>query len=345
VTTNPPTPRVLGRRPRRTAAFALAITLATSLAATFAGAPADARTTTTAIKSGTYEGPCATDATATFATWRNKPVTTVLDGLDPTRWDWLDQPQWLTQCWSGQHTSLILAVPMIVTSSDTLAAGAAGAYDGYFRTLAQNLVAGGRSGAGLRLGWEFNGSWYKWSAAKDPAAFAAYFRRIVTVMRSVTGAQFSFIWNPMIGTQALAAEKAWPGDDVVDNVGLDLYDASWLSGTYPYSSNTATARTKAQNLAWQGYQSGDHGLDFWASFAAAHHKHLGFPEWGLVSRSDGHGGGDDPVFVQHVRDWVNTHDVTYEMYFDAVGALGEHRLRSGSFPNAAKTYQQLFGTR
>ena len=48
-------------------------------------------------------------------------------------------------------------------SGGSLAGAASGAYDEHFAALARNLVAGGLGGAGIRLGWEFNGSWYRWS--------------------------------------------------------------------------------------------------------------------------------------------------------------------------------------
>ena len=40
--------------------------------------------------------------------------------------------------------------------------GRGGADDSHFVTLAENLVNVGEGNAYLRLGWEFNGTWYKW---------------------------------------------------------------------------------------------------------------------------------------------------------------------------------------
>ena len=65
-------------------------------------------------------------------------------------------------------------MPIIPTSSSgdavgTLAQGATGAFNAYYMTLAQTLVAGGQSNAYLRLGWEFDGSWMPW-AATSPSA-------------------------------------------------------------------------------------------------------------------------------------------------------------------------------
>ena len=49
---------------------------------------------------------------------------------------------------------------MITASGDTFQAGAGGAYDSYYKTLAQNLVSSGEGSSIIRLGWEFNGDWY-----------------------------------------------------------------------------------------------------------------------------------------------------------------------------------------
>ena len=40
---------------------------------------------------------------------------------------------------------------------------ASGGADGYYKTLAQNLVAAGFGSSYIRLGWEFNATWMGWS--------------------------------------------------------------------------------------------------------------------------------------------------------------------------------------
>ena len=52
------------------------------------------------------------------------------------------------------------SVPLLPKDGSTLAAGASGAYDAHFETMARELVAQGQGDAIIRLGWEFNGSWY-----------------------------------------------------------------------------------------------------------------------------------------------------------------------------------------
>ena len=215
-----------------------------------------------------------------------------------------------------------------------LGKGARGAYDSYFVTLARNLVADGEGYAFLRLGWEFNGNWYKWSVrnAREPAQYAAYFRDIVDAMRSVPGEAFKFVWNPNGGNshgRPYIPSQAYPGNAYVDYIGTDLYDESWVSPLTP------------QN-AWVGQLQASCGLDWLATFAADHGKPIVFPEWGVAIRSDGHGLGDDPYFVDQFANWITTHDVAWTNIFSFDG-VQQDDITDGSFPNALAAFDADFG--
>ena len=69
-----------------------------------------------------------------------------------------------------------------------------------FIDTAKALVRNDLADTVVRIGWEFNGEWMPWAAAKDPESFKSYFRRIVETMRSVPGQQFRFEWCPDYGT-------------------------------------------------------------------------------------------------------------------------------------------------
>lgn len=289
--------------------------------------------------SGIYEGPCAVNGVEDFQSWLGRPVDVVMDTLDMSSWAGLERPGWWTRCWSQSPAWLVLNIPILYDPTDTLEAGVAGAYDVHFRVLAQQLVAGGQQDAGLRLGVEFNGDWVKWSAARNPRAFADYFARIVRVMRSVPGADFTFIWNPNVGSYAVDAVLAWPGADYVDVIALDVYDVSWLPNTYPY--RPGVDRTSVQQATWSSLQSGPRGLDFWARWASEQRVPLGLAEWGLVGPDRSYGGGDNAYFVQRMHDWVSANGLFFEAYFDVDGDLGDHRIRLA--PTASSAYRQLFG--
>jgi hypothetical protein len=247
---------------------------------------------------------------------------------------------YLVNEYRGSAYTLSVGVPIIPTSSSgaavgTLAQGASGAFNSYFVTLAQTLVAGGQSNAYLRLGWEFDGNWMSWQATTPSAeaSFAAYFQQIVTAMRSVPGEQFRFVWNPDAGafTQSgYSVAAAYPGDAYVDVIGLDAYDQSWAvpqTPTNAWSSTTLPSLVAAEQ------------------FASAHGKPLSFPEWGVAIRSDGHGLGDDPYYINQMVSWMEngSNDVAYESYFDDNSGGVNAMITGGSFPNSLAAFTAALG--
>jgi beta-mannanase len=235
---------------------------------------------------------------------------------------------------------LSLGVPIIPTDSSgnpvgSLAAGATGAYNSYFVTLAKSLVAGGASNSYLRLGWEFDGTWFAWSATTPSAEanYAAYFDQIVTSMRSVTGENFKFVWNPDAGAFTDAGYNvalAYPGSAYVNYIGIDAYDQSWVS---PLTPTNAWNQTTLPTL-----------VDAHA-FAAAQGKPLAICEWGVTIRSDGQGLGDDPLYVNNFTAWMKsaTNDVAYESYFDDNDGGVNSLITGGSFPNALAAFRADLG--
>ena len=243
---------------------------------------------------------------------------------------------WMLSQWAGTGYRLVLGVPMIPEGSGaTLAQGATGAYNQYFTTLAQTLIAGGAPNAVLRLGWEFNGTWYPWSVSSDADAqnFAAYWRQIVTTMRAVPGQQFSFVWNPNLGGSASwDLENAYPGSAYVDYIGADVYDEYWGSPFTPQAS-----WSNALNQTW--------GLNWLVHFGATEGRALAIPEWSVAIRSDGYGLGDDPYFVGQLAAWIGANDVGFTSIFsyDDSAASQDDDLTGGSFPNALAAFRTDFG--
>ena len=292
--------------------------------------------TTSGLQQGAYVTTANPSGMSSFATQTQTSPTVATEYL-PGNGGWADMDgsggtlNWLTSEWSGSGYTLSLGVPIIPTNSGgtavgTLAQGATGAFNSYYATLAQTLVNGGESNAYLRLGWEFDGSWMPWAATTPSAeaSFAAYFEQIVTSMRSVSGEHFRFVWNPDAGafTQSgYSVAAAYPGNAYVDVIGLDAYDQTWATPQTPvnaWSSTTLPALTAAQR------------------FASSKGKPLAFTEWGVAIRSDGHGLGDDPYFINQMVSWMKnpTNDVTYETYFDD-NSGGVNSLITGvSFPSS-----------
>ena len=202
-------------------------------------------------------------------------------------------------------------------------------------TLAQTLVAAGQANAYLRLGWEFDGSWTAWYAGTPSAeaSYATYFQQIVTAMRSVSGEHFRFVWNPDVGAfteSGYSVAAAYPGNAYVDVIGLDAYDQSWATPQTPtnaWSTTMLPALTAAQQ------------------FASANGKPLAFCEWGVTIRSDGHGLGDDPYYIDQMVSWMQSpsNDVAYESYFDADSAGVNAQITGGLFPNSLAAFSVDLG--
>jgi len=294
------------------------------------------------------------------------------DFFDYSSWANLEGPNWALNPAKGWHSDnpngyYVVTVGMLPGSGNTplsgtsLANGAAGNYNANFATLAQNLVAYGLADHTIiRLGHEFTGNWYPWKVTSDADAlnFAAYFRNIVTAMKAVPGAaNVKFCWNGNNGWTSYPVGDAYPGDAYVDYVGVDIYDQSWglnnSSDTYPYPvGDTPADMLVRQQKAWTGYAgTGNAGLAWWKNFAASHSKPLAIPEWGITSRSDGHGGLDNTYYMQQMYNFIQdpANNVAWHMYFDVNAGDGGHQLTqlpgggATAFPNAAALFRQLFG--
>ena len=298
-----------------------------------------------------------------FSQWLGRPVdlAAAFEAMDS--WGNIDGADWQLVPWSQwvlaqSGRNLSFAIPLLPTSGGTLTECASGQYDVYWQNLANNLAYYGLHWAYLRLGWEMDGGWYPWGAPQGSGketSYAGCFRRVVQVMRQTQPAsQWKFVWNPTTAwwsADYLAA--VWPGDAYVDIVALDLYDQSWVTGTYPYPTNCdATCRLAAQQIAWNDYSW---KLNTLRDFGAAHAKPMAIPEWGVAIRPDGHGGGDNPYFVQKMSDFIQNaaNNVVYHSYFDVSAVDIDARLTdsvtgdnpSGAtrFPDSAALYKQLFG--
>jgi hypothetical protein len=312
--------------------------LRTSLAALLAlvaaafGAAGAAQAASPTATLGVYRGGGAADQVAGFERWNGgQRAAYALEFLPMDGWASIERPAWLASRWRGAPQRVVYSVPLLPRSGGSLAQGATGAYDGHFAAMARTLVAHGQGHASLRLGWEFNGDWFPWAAGRNPAAFVAYWRRVVTAIRGVPGAAFTIDWAPNLGRGAIAPDRVYPGDAYVDVIGLDAYDQDWSP-----AFRDPIAR-------WRSLMDQPYGLAWHRDFAAAHGKPMSFPEWGMIDRYDGHGGGDDPYYVRQMHDWIAANRVAYHCYFEFDTDQGRHRMTTGRFPAGAAEYRRLFG--
>lgn len=172
-----------------------------------------------------------------------------------------------------------------------LRAGAAGRFDHHFRTLAERLVRLGVPDTVVVLGWEMNGTTYTHRCGPDPEAWKAYWRNIVETMRSVPGQDFRFDFAPSRGRDAIGWTECYPGDDVVDIIGMDSYD-------------------QPPGETFQDQVRQPFGLRHHVDFARKHGKPLSYPEWGLFRE------GDNPGYMRSMLRWIGKHKPLYHTITD-----------------------------
>ncbi len=266
-----------------------------------------------------------------------RKVDGVTDFLDYTgSWSKLtEETDWALGCWQGRVANLDVSVPMAVAQHGQapLHDLADGAFNAYYVQIATSLIKHGFPNAFVRVGWEFNGGWYPWSAKSSPALWANGFRQIVRAMRSVPGQRFRFVWNPALFEQQFWPDQAYPGDDVVDIIATDAYNASWNSGY------------KEPKTMWRAVSTDQWGLNTVADFARRHNKPLALPEWGTGKRPDGHGGGDDPLFIANMAAFIRTHDVVFQSYWDYPASDYNAQLSGGKAPAALAAFIAAFGSK
>lgn len=316
---------------------------------------------------GVFRGATGTNEVDRFSTWLGRDLETALTFVDYFTWEDIEGPDWFLDPWqqwvgAAAGRTLVVSVAMLPgpwvpdeVVREELQAGATGVFDTHFRTLASRLVEHGLGRSILRIGWEANGGWYRWRASPDPEAWVLYFRRIVDVMSTVDGADFTIDWSVSVPVEERPADRLYPGDDVVDLIGVDVYDKSWQDDTYPYPDGSDQRdRRVRQERVWglivDGGEIGQ-GLEYWSEFADEHNKELSVPEWGVVDLVESglqRGGLDNPDFVARMADWIDSHDVAYHVYFewDSGEAGGDHQLSNPAttFPETADAFIRRFGS-
>jgi hypothetical protein len=151
----------------------------------------------------------------------------------------------------------------------------------------------------------------------------------------VSGQKFVFDWTISRGGGG-SPQDAYPGDAYVDIIGMDLYDRTYNS------------KWSDPSKRWNDYLNGRApytiGMKWHRDFAAAHGKLMSFPEFALSMQHVSTTNPDNTLFVKEMHNWIHSNNVAYFSYFQNDTAKDQHRLMTGNFPNAARTYTQLFGS-
>jgi len=288
---------------------------------------------------GVFRGSMRPDYVAAHERWLGRRVDVVLEMIPQDSWSGIERPVRQLETWKGTPYEVVFTTPMIPRDGSTLARCGAGAYDEHWRRFAATFVDGQRPTALIRLGHEFNHTFYPWTASGGrEREYAECFRRIVDVTRSVPGSKLRFVWNVLSGAETADVEAAYPGDDHVDVIGLDLYDG--VQGVRDFHER------------WQIVRTQPYGLDWVKRFAAAHRKPISFDEWGLVkstnaeARDPSGDSGDNTVFIHGMFDFFSSENVLYACYFDWRTRHGwtDSRILDGPYPNASAAYHRRVST-
>lgn len=218
-----------------------------------------------------------------------------------------------------------------------LAETASGAHDDRYRDVARVLVGAGLGDAVLRLGHEFDGDWFPWSAIATCQGYIDAYRHVAEVMREESP-DFRLDWTGGLRHFDEWGSCAYPGDDVVDVVGLDVYDQGGPMSAFGGSGWVDPVAVWNEQFVprLQGH----------LAFAVEHGKSVSYPEWGLVLfRDDAAHGGDNPHFIRAMAEWFRSLPDTgpgsleYQAYFFGVN---DYDIRNA--PQSWVAYLEEFGS-
>ena len=152
---------------------------------------------------------------------------------------------------------------------------------------------------------------------------------VCKIVDAVRGSNFEIDFNVDAGHSAAGPLAGfYPGDDVVDIIGVDNYDG-WVSEQDP------AAR-------WRALHTLENGTRDVVAFATARGKPLSFPEWALMAPgTEANGLGDNPYFIRQMADLVRDNETRYHAYFNVPdGGVGMTLFEA---PRSLAAFKQRFG--
>ena len=259
-------------------------------------------------------------ALAAYSKWAGIAPANQLNYLNHENWSEFDNSiQYEVDLWKDVDVSSIWSVPLTVWGT-SLEQVASGSHNSHFLKAALGLSQtnlGSDNPIYIRVGWEFNGTWFPWAAAGHEEAFIAAFRELVTTFRTVSD-RFEFVWDVNIGGN-MDVVRAYPGDEYVDIVGIDTYY------NLEYDSLSPEAA-----FNWKVAQP--FGLQWQQDFAVAHGKATAVSEWGVMGDKAG-------PFVREMVEWISRHEMIYENYWDSDGGGFPGKLSSGQNSVTGEVYR------
>jgi hypothetical protein len=283
----------------------------------------------------------------TFGTWRGSPATITAVWADTDAQT--QEEAWAITELSNWAGDVDLAVGgTAVNSDETYEQAAQGAFVKRWTHMAQTVqkYRGSSPGATYLRAWhEFNGDWYhNWQVTpKNVAHYKKAFKLMATTIRE-NCPSCKIVWSPNNRSSSGSAsiDEAYPGNDLVDVVSIDSYNAN---------GNAIVV----DNASWNEYALGTHdsepaGVEKWRQWAESHGKPLGLSEWGL---NPADGGGDNPEYIRHMNAWMTEHAaipgnpnvagrILYDCYFNVKHESDDGFLiKDGPNPQSASVYRSV----
>lgn len=271
-----------------------------------------------------------------FSEWRGTPAT--ITGVFADRGDENQRNLPMYTALEGWTGDVDLALGMI-TEDESMAAAADGAYTERWVEAAQTINEnwGEKDTVYVRVAHEMNGTWFAWSVTEDNAAdFRSAFCDYYGILHEENPEKdlevvFGLNADPANG---MAIEDYYPGDECVDVMGVDKYDA------WPSLDNE-----EEWDAWWDDTKNGSPlGLGAHLAFAADHGKSLGLGEWGASNDQDG-GPRDNPFFVERMYEAFAAHagtgpgQIEYDVYFNTWDQI--ELFPNTQIPKVADAYRQL----
>jgi len=210
------------------------------------------------------------------------------------------------------------------TISRLLLESSSGKWDAHFVQAGTRMARSGYGDAVIRLGHEMNGPWYPWSSVGNEEAYQNAFRHVRMVLATVSP-DFKFEWNVISSGFADRGPAAFPGSDVVDIIGLDIYNKS--TG----GKNPAPFEVKWKNKIHPV-------LVAHREFARKHGKPVSYAEWA-------NGSVDEPMYIHRMADWFTDLPSSgpgalyYQCYFNVM----QKAYRLENYPQSRAAYAKRFG--
>lgn len=271
-----------------------------------------------------------------FGQWRKAPVDVVLGYNANTTWEAMKNDGNIA-LFAEFPGTLVYGVGLVPSSGGSLREVREGKHDDVWRATAAGLIKHGRQRSVVRLGLEANGTWFPWGAKAETAEdFKAAFRHVAEILRQ-EGAEPLITFDIGCGVGLTGdsdpqapLQRLYPGNDVVDLIGCDIYD----------DKHGGVGNPMAQGRASRGPSLND-VLDF----AKNHGKKMVVPEWGLDRN---YGAGDNPDFIKGMYGFFdqNADHIALEIYFNEGGSDIKSSLwEPNQNPRAAAEYERIWSER